>query len=107
MGPCIIYTENTKSIFGKNINVLVKKLAPLLLAEFLGFGTESDITRLSYSGFARNFATHAQIWRRGSLSQPNNLGQNKKGVWGKCAIAPLGGFWQKYANIGDPIWTQN
>ena len=43
----IVYTENTKSIFGKNINWLVKKLAPLLLAEFLGFGTESDITRLS------------------------------------------------------------
>ena len=55
----IIYTENTKSIFGKNIHwlvkklaPLVKKLAPLLLAKFLGFGTESDITRLSYSGFA-------------------------------------------------------
>jgi len=32
--------------------MLVKKLAPLLLAEFSGFGTESDITRLSYSGFA-------------------------------------------------------
>ena len=49
----IVCTENTKSIFGKNINWLVKKLAPLLLAEFLGFGTESDITRLSYSGFAQ------------------------------------------------------
>ena len=49
----IIYTENTKSIFGKNIHVLVKNPAPLLLAEFLVFGTESDITRLSYSGFAQ------------------------------------------------------
>ena len=48
----IIYTENAKSIFGKNIHWFVKKLAPLLLAELLGFGTESDITRLSYSGFA-------------------------------------------------------
>ena len=44
-------------MFGKNIHVLVKKLAPLLLAEFLGFGTESDITRLSYSGFAQKLYT--------------------------------------------------
>ena len=48
----IVYTENRKYMFGKNIHVLVNKLAFLRLAEFLGFGTESDITRLSYSGFA-------------------------------------------------------
>ena len=39
----------------KKLAPLVKKLAPLLLAEFLGFGTESDITRLSYSGFAKKY----------------------------------------------------
>ena len=39
----------------KKLAPLVKKLAPLLLAEFLGFGTESDITRLSYSGFAKTY----------------------------------------------------
>ena len=32
--------------------MLVKQLAPLLLAKFLGFGTESDITRLSWIRFA-------------------------------------------------------
>ena len=47
--------RNTKSIFCKNIYLLVKNTVLLLLAEFLGLGTESDITRLSYSGFAKQY----------------------------------------------------
>ena len=39
----------------KKLAPLVKKLAPLLLAKFLVLGTESDITRLSYSGFAKKY----------------------------------------------------
>ena len=48
-----VYVWQKHSFVSQKLEPLVKKLAPLLLAEFSGFGAGSDITRLSYSGFAQ------------------------------------------------------
>ena len=57
----IVYTENTKCIFGKNIHLLVEKLArggrksgTPTFGKVIGCSTEKWITQLSYSGFTRN-----------------------------------------------------
>ena len=81
--------------------ILVKVMTLLVLAKLLDFRMDSDITRLSWIRFAdfpypskANFEAQTPI-----KAKKIKLLQ----VWRlkKCEIAPLGGFWQKCAEIGD------
>ena len=47
------------------------------------------------------------IWTRFALSEPNNSGQNKNGVFKKCEIATLGGFRENTTKNGDTKKCQN
>ena len=87
----------------KKLAPLVKKLAPLLLAKFLGFGTESDITRLSYSGFAeRNIPIKSKFrglepYRSQIIWGRTNIGFSKK-----VKLPPSAGFGRNMQELGTP-----
>ena len=87
----------------KKLAPLVKKLAPLLLAKFLVLGTESDITRLSYSGFAKKILPIKSKLRGLEPYQSQIIwGRTKMGFSKKVKLPPSAGFGRNMQELGTP-----